>query len=127
MKSTISYLSNVPKTRLFGDNPQGGIGGQGDSQLRDYYDEINYRQRHELLPSLKQLTQIVCSILKIDYSKLNISFPSLWELTEQEKSDINLKNKQADSILTDNIIKMKTNMITPEDINNYKLLIDSMK
>lgn len=84
----ISGATNIPIVRLFGQSPSGFSTGETD--LRNYYDDINKLQENILRPQLTKLFEVIAQ------SKLGDSLPEdftfefnpLWTLSSSEKSQI---------------------------------------
>lgn len=84
----ISGACNIPLVRLFGQSPAGF--STGDTDLRNYYDGINKNQEAKLrLPVRKILEVMSMSELGSELPEdFEFEFNSLWEMSEQEKSQI---------------------------------------
>lgn len=84
----LSGALQIPLVRLFGQSP-GGLGSNGDSEMRTYYDHVNQQQ-------MKMLHQGVTLMYKLGAQSLGIKLPpnfaidfrSLWELTDSDKVNI---------------------------------------
>jgi len=85
----ISGSTGIPLVRLFGQSPS-GMNATGESDLRNYYDGINKNQSSMLGEPMMLILQCLAkSILGIDLPEsTTISFSSLWQLTDKEKSEI---------------------------------------
>lgn len=101
---TLSGLSKIPKSRLFGQ-AQGSITG-GQYDLKTYYDNIAKFQEIELRPIIDKTIELTLKetsgqIYKevgntnIDWE---VKFNPLYKLNEIEQSDVNLKQAQTDQI-----------------------------
>lgn len=84
----ISGATNIPIVRLFGQSPSGFSTGETD--LRNYYDDVNKLQENILRPQLTKLFEVIAQ------SKLGEALPEdftfefnpLWTLSSSEKSQI---------------------------------------
>lgn len=84
----ISGACNIPLVRLFGQSPAGF--STGDTDLRNYYDGINKNQEAKLRLPVRKVLEVMSmsefgSELPEDFE---FEFNSLWEMSEQEKSQI---------------------------------------
>lgn len=84
--------ADVPATRLLGESP-GGLNATGESDLRNYYDNISARQQTELSPALHRLDEIVIrSALGARPRGIYYEWASLWTPSESERAEA-FKNK----------------------------------
>lgn len=80
--------ADIPVTRLVGQAPK-GLNATGESDLRNYYDNISARQRTELAPQLHRLDEVVIrSALGTRDPAIYYTWAPLWGLSEKEKADI---------------------------------------
>ena len=70
-----------PVTKLFGRSPA-GMNATGESDLRNYYDEVQSYRTRIIEPRLEQVLEI-CEGKKID-----VEFESLWQPTDKEVAEI---------------------------------------
>ena len=87
----------VPLVRLFGQSPT-GMSATGESDMRTYYDGIKHRQEEQLLSPVTLMYQAIARSLGIKGhdGDIGVMFNPLWQVTENEKSEI--ANKDAGSI-----------------------------
>ncbi len=86
----VAGSSHIPLTRLFGMSPS-GLNATGESDLRNYYDEINSRQEADLRPQLdEKVYPVLCrSVLEEPIPEdFDFVFPSLWQMQDKEKVEI---------------------------------------
>lgn len=83
----LSATSDIPATRLFGKAPV-GMNATGDSDLQNYYDNINSRQELELRSDLEYLDRAMASNLGIDPGKMAFTFDPLWQLSDTEQATV---------------------------------------
>lgn len=77
----------IPLTRLFGQSPAGF--SSGDSDLRTYYDGINSQQNKNLNVGVTTIYRAIAASLGIELPDgFKIKFKSLWQLTEEQKTNI---------------------------------------
>lgn len=84
----ISGATGIPLVRLFGQSPSGF--STGDTDLRNYYDNINREQENKLRPHLTKLLEIICKskLGKALPEDFEYKFISLWQMSDKEKSEI---------------------------------------
>lgn len=101
----LSSASGIPMTKLFGISP-GGLNATGNSDIRNYYDDIANYQRIYLKPVLERLVKLFILEKKgpykgIEPEKWSLHFNSLWQLDEREKSEIQKIVADTDAIYMD--------------------------
>ena len=84
----ISGAVEIPLVRLFGQSPSGF--STGDTDLRNYYDNVNKLQENQLRPQLDKLLAVMAKsefgdALPEDFE---FKFVSLWQMSETEKAAI---------------------------------------
>ena len=83
----LSGALQIPLVRLFGQSPAGF--SSGDTDLRSYYDTIKQQQVKDLLVPVTKIYRAIAASEGIDVPDgFKISFNSLWQLGETEKSAI---------------------------------------
>lgn len=84
----ISGATGIPLVRLFGQSPAGFSTGETD--LRNYYDNVHREQENKLRPQLSKLLEVMS--LSVLGRKLpedfEYTFNSLWQMSDKEKSEI---------------------------------------
>ncbi len=92
----ISGATGIPLVRLFGQSPA-GLSATGESDLRNYYDNINKLQESRLRRGIRTLLEIMSMSLfgKSLPEDFEFEFASLWEMSDNEKSTIASSNTQA--------------------------------
>lgn len=88
--------SRIPVTRLFGRSPA-GLNATGENDLRNYYDMIEANQRNRLMPAIRRLVNLICAWKNIKKAP-EITFNSLYQLTEDEKAKIDYTTAQTNQI-----------------------------
>lgn len=87
--------SDIPATRFLGQSP-GGLNATGDSDIRNYYDNVGSKQRNEITPALSRLDEVlIYSALGSRPAEIHYNWKPLWQMTESEKADNMLKKSQA--------------------------------
>ena len=84
----IAGAAETPLVRLFGQSPAGF--STGDTDIRNYYDDVHKDQEARLRPQLDKLFGVIAmSILgKALPDDFEFKFVPLWQLSETEKSQI---------------------------------------
>lgn len=104
----------MPVSLLMGQAPA-GLNATGDADIRWFYDQVAAKQEKTLKPILKRLyTLKMLSKNGPTGGKVppnwDIEFRPLWQHTELEKSDIRLKQSQAD------VAYIGAQVLTPEEV-----------
>jgi phage-related protein (TIGR01555 family) len=97
----ISTAAEMPHTKLFGDGASGSLGGGGESELKEWYDFVASMQQSDLKPKLLRIASLILAQTSSPYRKiesLEITFNSLTQVPDKDKSEIRLKTSQADMI-----------------------------
>ena len=92
----LSGALQMPLVRLFGQSP-GGLGSNGDSELRTYYEGVNqHQERDDRVPITKICVLTAKSEgIKLDETEFGFNFRSLYQLDDQEKSAVFDKDSRA--------------------------------
>ncbi len=85
----LSGASQIPLVRLFGQSPA-GLNATGESDLSNYYDNINQQQERRLRTPLHKLIRIISlSTLGKDVPEgFEFDFKSLWQIDDAAKAEI---------------------------------------
>lgn len=110
----LSGVTGIPLTKLFGQAPA-GLNATGESDIRNFYDEIKSKQEDILLPGIERLHYIIMLAKKGDYKgKINedakINFNPLWQLTDQQDSEWKYKIAQTDEVY------IRNGVLSPEEV-----------
>lgn len=90
---------DVPATRFLGQSPA-GLSSTGESDLRNYYDNVGTVQKTEYSPALAKLDNVLIpSALGSHPEELFYVWNSLWQMTAKEKAEVN--KAQADTYKID--------------------------
>lgn len=81
----------MPVTILFGREPA-GMNATGESDIRSWYDRQDSYRQDVLAPAIARIAKLG------GVEDITVTWPSLWQATEQEESDIELKRAQAAEI-----------------------------
>jgi len=106
----ISAAVEIPKARLF-HNQSGLLGGDsGGSDLRVHYDNISAYQENTLRPLLRRIIDMVSEPLGIGPKEIDFTFNPLWQLSENDKAEVEYKIAQKDEIY------IRTQVVEPEEV-----------
>ncbi|MFV0410053.1 MAG: DUF1073 domain-containing protein [Paracoccus sp. (in: a-proteobacteria)] len=85
----ISGAVQIPLVRLFGQSPA-GLNSTGESDLSNYYDNINQQQERRLRTPLQTLLRVISlSELGKDLpDSFKFDFASLWQIDDEKKATI---------------------------------------
>lgn len=82
----LSASCDIPATRFLSTSPK-GMNATGESDLENYYNMIEAKQRQNLLPQLEKLLKAAVpssGVTKVKADDVNIEFKPLWNATELE-------------------------------------------
>lgn len=101
----VSGAFDIPAVRFLSQSPA-GLSATGESDIRNYYDRCGTVQKIEIQPSLKKLDDVIIrsALGPIQPDKSNsiyYTWNPLWQLTDVEKADVDLKRSQAFKIDVD--------------------------
>lgn len=110
----LSGVTGIPVTKLFGQAPA-GLNATGESDIRNFYDDIKSKQEEVLLPMLQTLHRYIMLSRDMGYKgtinkDANIVFNPLWQLTDQQDADWKYKIAQTDEIYVRNAV------LSPEEV-----------
>lgn len=84
----VSAASGIPMTRLFGMSP-GGMNATGESDLRNYYDQVKQEQTLSIGPAMAVLDEcLIRSALGDRPADLHYNWRALWQLGEKEQAEV---------------------------------------
>ena len=88
----LAGASQIPLVRLFGQSPS-GMNATGESDLSNYYDNINQQQERRMRTGLGKLLRIVSlsTLGKTLPDSFTFDFASLWQIDDVQKADIATK------------------------------------
>lgn len=120
----VSGAADIPMTRLFGQSP-GGMNSTGDSDLKNYYDNIQSLQENQLDGAMRVLNELIIrSALGTRPPEITYGWRSLWQTTETQRADILAK-------ATESIKKLSDTKMFPEETlttaaTNFLIELDVM-
>lgn len=113
MELFIDYLSaaaDIPRSRLF-QNTTGTLGGDpGKNDLRIHYDNIAAMQKNKMTRPVQQAIDIILAPLGFAPGEITFTWNSLWQMSESEKAEIELKVAQKDQIY------IQMGVVEPEEV-----------
>lgn len=84
----ISGATGIPLVRLFGQSPT-GMNATGESDIRNYYDNIATIQESALKESLLTIIRVLARSMSLDFKENGtITFNALWQMSDKEKAEI---------------------------------------
>lgn len=77
----------IPLVRLFGQSPA-GMNSTGESDIRNYYDNIKAQQDSILRPNLKKLLRVICESVtgKKPDDSFTFEFKPLWQMSNEQRA-----------------------------------------
>lgn len=105
----VAGASNIPVTRLLGISPA-GQNATGESDMLNYYDNIQSLQENDLRPAIDWMDSIVLQSAQQDVDDFEYDFLPLKQLTEQEQAEVDSKNASRDQAYLD------ADVIKPSDV-----------
>jgi phage-related protein (TIGR01555 family) len=116
-----SAAADIPMTRLMSQSPA-GMNATGDSDIRNYYDKIRAFQTTDLEEDLILLDDVLVRHVFGDRQDDDTyEWNELWQMSEDERSQIALRNAQALQIYN------TSNLFAPEELRpaTADMIIDS--
>lgn len=111
LMSRIAAAARMPVSILFGTGlGKGGIGNQGEGDLRTWHSQIQSYQKREVEPILRRMYALVAASLGVDISKMKFNWAQLYEPTAAEFADIYSKMATGDQIY------MQEGALRPEEV-----------
>jgi len=87
--------ADIPATRLLGREPA-GMNATGEGDLRNYYDRLSADQEVRLTPALNRLDEVLIrSTFGERDPDIHYTWRPLWQMSDEEKSQIELRKAQA--------------------------------
>lgn len=105
----VSGASGIPMTRLIGVSPS-GMNATGESDMQNYYDEVQSLQENVLRPKIDWLFKIVMASALSETEEIKYDFRPLKQLTEVEQAEVDNKNAARDDIY------LRNDIIKPSDV-----------
>ena len=105
----LSAATGIPVTLLMGRSPA-GLNATGDADLTSFYNAVSRDQENELKPRLLTVYQLFAKVLGIDPDLVRIECRPLMEMTEKERSELELQHAQKDKLYID------AGVLAPEEV-----------
>lgn len=85
----LSGASGIPMVRFYGQSPA-GLNSTGESDIRNYYDNINTKQEANLRPGVDKIIRVAWQSLfgRPAPKDLQFEFTPLWQLSAVEKANV---------------------------------------
>jgi phage-related protein (TIGR01555 family) len=99
----VSGAYGIPMTKLVGISPA-GLSATGESDMRNYYDDVRSTQENDFRPILDWMDEIILTSVFPSSEPFKYDFNPLQQISETEQSDVDLKNAQRDQIYLDNSV-----------------------
>lgn len=109
----LGAATGIPLTLLFGRSPA-GENSTGESDLTNYYDQIKAYQEDQLEGPLLALGLLALLVMNASATDLDVTFESLWQMSNKERAEVQLKEAQADDLNISNAI------LIPSEIRNSR-------
>lgn len=114
----LSSSSRIPVTILMGQAPA-GLNATGDSDIRNWYKDLESVREKSVRGPLEQVTQLVLNAadgptLGIEPEHWEYEFPSIWTPTEKEKAEIKKLSAEKDAI------EISSGVLIPEEVTRSK-------
>lgn len=93
----LAAAARMPVSKLMGQAPA-GLNATGAADLVFYYDRCKQEQITEMEPGLRLIYTMLLAEANAKLEGWSIAFRPLWQLSEPEKADRNMKQAQADQI-----------------------------
>lgn len=87
----VSGAVGIPATKLLGVSLS-GLNATGNNEVRDYYDTIRHIQSNKIAPALTTIDALIANEAG---GEVAYQWPSLWEPSAKEQSEINQANASA--------------------------------
>lgn len=117
MKERLQTAARIPRTKLFGESPE-GMGGTGRHEEVMWYDYVASQQQSYLDPKLTELVNLIfsqkTSVTKGRVPEYRIEYPSLWQLDDVET--VNMRKAQSEIDRT----YVELGVLSQEEIRNSR-------
>lgn len=110
----LSGVTGIPITKLFGQAPA-GLNATGESDIRNFYDEIKSKQEDTMLPMLQTLSRYIMLSRDMGFKgkvdeEIEIEFNPLWQLTDVQDAEWKYKIAQTDEIY------IRSAVVAPQEV-----------
>lgn len=109
----LSAVCGIPVTRLFGRSPA-GQNATGESDMRNYYDEIRSEQRNTMTPTISRLIQYLFMAQGNEPEQWKIEYKPLQEPTPKEQAELYDMNAKGDAA------NVQNGIADPEELERFR-------
>lgn len=100
----LARSTDYPSMILLNTRAEGsGLANSAGSELAQYYDNVDAARKKFLIPAINRALEIIFAVRKRSGERVpsewTITFPSLYQPTEKERSETELRDAQRDQIL----------------------------
>lgn len=99
--SKIAGAADIPLTRLLGKSSD-GMNSTGEGDMKNYYDNVASYQNEVIYDIYKSIDSVVCAHLGV--LEHEFTFNSLFQMTDAEIAELELKRAQTDTIHINNSV-----------------------
>ena len=97
MLAIVSGAFDIPITRLLGKSAD-GMNATGEGDLKNYYDMVKSLQETDIRDAYEWVLKFISYDLFGVDKNLTVTFPPLFQMSEQQRADLELKRAQTDQI-----------------------------
>jgi phage-related protein (TIGR01555 family) len=114
----LAGVAKVPVTVLAGISPA-GLNATGESDIRNWYDTLESDRTQTLTPKMEEVVRLTVLCKKgptrgVVPDNLKVTFPSLWQPTDQEKAQNSATQTQSDVAL------IQAGVTIPEEVRSRR-------
>ena len=121
----VSGAFDIPLTRFLGISPS-GLNATGDSDMKNYYDNVQSTQENDIRPKLNILDSVIMASAGIKET-LEYDFYPLHQLSETEQAEVDTKNKDRDIAYVDAGIIRESDVLANLAENGTYVTIDEIR
>jgi hypothetical protein len=96
----VAGAAQIPLSKLLGKT-DAGLNGNGEGDLKNYYDNISGRQEVELTDSLQLILNIIHVAEFGEFDNVDFSFCPLYQMSQEQEANIKLTNANRDAVYAD--------------------------
>lgn len=110
----MSAATGIPVTKLFGRAPA-GLNATGESDTRNWYDDLRAEQEDKLRPQIERLVHLVCISKQGPMGgripkDMRVVFLPLWQMDDVQEAEYRLKVAQTDEVY------IRNQVLDPEEV-----------
>lgn len=96
MSARLAAACDMPLTLLMGQSPK-GLGNEGDSDVRFFYDRVRAKQDRKLRPVIERLVKMLFKVFgATEPDSWSVHFHPLWQSPDKERAETMLLMAQVD-------------------------------